>query len=122
MEKLYKESDIIRAIDKHTKDTPKGLVLDEDITIILEELQNKQIQLEDNLISRENAIEAICNNCHIDTPATCITRLHDSKWCPEVYTLMHLPSPQETTRQQCKNCQEFDCYGCEWRELYERLN
>ncbi len=39
-EKLYRASDIIRAIDKHTKDTPHGLVLDKDITIILEEMKS----------------------------------------------------------------------------------
>ena len=41
-EDCVRREDVIKAIDKHTFDTDKGLCLDEDISIILEELDTVQ--------------------------------------------------------------------------------
>ena len=47
-----------------------------------------------DMVSRQNAIDALCSKCTVDKPETCSTIQKNDRWCEEVYTLLNLPSTQ----------------------------
>lgn len=63
MDDLISRAKVVKAIDRHTFDTDNGLCLDEDITVILEEVPSEQSDVTDinvgNTIYRQAVIDTV---------------------------------------------------------------
>lgn len=82
-EDAISREDVIKAVDRHTFDTDDGLCLDEDISIILEELppvkptrnKGKWIEVDTNMYTCSN-----CSHCFEIVPE--VNSIHQFKCCP----------------------------------------
>ena len=63
----------------------------------------------DDLISRQDAIDAICKACSMDEDYhKCDGYPETSTWCDELVALKSLPSADVTEAVRCKDCKHFD--------------
>ena len=70
-----------------------------------------------DLISRQDAIEAICEACYDENPQKCEGRKEGSNWCEYMVAMRKVPSahpldPCETCLHKGKGWDEDPCDGC----------